>query len=412
MNRTKISVLDVAKGLVNNEFVYHYQPKVSMITGKLCGAEALLRWPMRDGTLRTPANFISLAETTTLITDIAIAMFPKLTKDLADIHSADDSLQLSFNLSAKDFESSEMVDSIGNAVRSNLLDPKLLQVEITETSIILNDNRLFRERLHSLHEMGIGLGMDDFGTGYSSINMLSKWPFTTVKIDHELVQSTQTNAKSRTIVANSVTLAHQLGMNIVAEGIESADLYEYLVKTGCTEGQGYWLGRPMPLPNYLDFIQKEHRWSGVPIGLIYMAKLEHLRWMQVVTDEIINNALDTEHGHEKGLTAQLDPTQCRLGQWYYGLGQEFKSFPAFDSLEAPHSRLHYIAGQLGDAVQRKVPHEQILTLLHELTRQSNVVLGLLQDLENDARFAKLRQRALSDRATIALSSYKDVADQR
>ena len=404
MNRTKVSVLDIAKGLLNNEFVYYYQPKISMITGKLCGAEALLRWPMPDGTLRTPANFIPLAETTTLITDIAVAMFPRLMEDLDDIRKADDSLHLSFNLSAKDFESSEMVDSIGNAIRSNQLDQKLFQVELTETSIILNDNPRLRERLNSLHEMKIELGMDDFGSGYSSINMLSKWPFTTVKIDQELVQSTQTSAKSRTIVANSITLAHQLGMNIVAEGIESADLYEYLIKTGCTEGQGYWLGRPMPLPNYLDFIHKEHRWPGVPIGLIYMAKLEHLRWMRQVTDEVINAALDTEHAHEKVLTVELDPAQCRLGHWYYGLGQEFKGFPAFDSLEAPHSHLHHIAQQLGDAVQQKVPHDRILVLLHELSRQSNIVLALLQDLENDARFAKLRQGGAGDHAALALSS--------
>lgn len=404
MEQKKVSVLDIAKGLVNNEFVYYYQPKVSMITGKLCGAEALLRWPAPDGNLRTPASFIPLAESTSLITDIAVAMFPKLMGDLDDIRNADASLQLSFNLSAKDFESSEMVDTIGNAVRSGQLEQKLLQVELTETSIILNDNPRLRERLNLLHEMKIELAMDDFGSGYSSINTLSKWPFKTVKIDQELVQSTQTSAKSRTIVANSIILAHQLGMNIVAEGIESADLYEYLIKTGCTEGQGYWLGRPMPLPNYLDFIRKEHRWSSVPIGLIYMAKLEHLRWMQLVTDEIINNALDTEHAHEKALTAELDPAQCRLGHWYYGLGQEFKGYPAFDTLEAPHSHLHQIAGQLDDAVRRKVPHDRILALLHELTRQSNVVLGLLQDLENDARFAKLRQGAPSNHAAIALSS--------
>ena len=403
MNRMKISLLDVARGLVNEEFVYYYQPKVSMVTGKLCGAEALLRWSRPDGTLLTPAAFIPLAETTTLITDIASAMFPRLMEDLDDIRKADDSLHLSFNLSAKDFESAEMVDTIGNAIRSNQLDPKLFQVELTETSIILNDNPLFRERLNSLHEMGIGLGMDDFGTGYSSINMLSKWPFTTVKIDQELVQSTQASAKSRTIVANSITLAHQLGMNIVAEGIESAELYDYLVNSGCTEGQGYWLGRPMQLAAYQDFIHKEHRWSGVPIGLIYMAKLEHLRWMRLVTDEVINAALDTEHAHEKVLTVELDPTRCRLGHWYYGLGQEFKGYPAFDGLEAPHSHLHHIARQLGDAVLQKVPHDRILALLHELSSQSNIVLALLQDLENDARFAKLRQGAAGDHATLTLS---------
>jgi len=239
--------LDIAKGLLNNEFVYYYQPKISMITGKLCGAEALIRWSRPDGTLLTPAAFIPLAEATSLITDIASAMFPRLMEDLDAIRKADDSLHLSFNLSAKDFESSEMVDTIGNAIRSNQLDPKLFQVELTETSIILNDNPLFRERLNSLHEMGIGLGMDDFGTGYSSINMLSKWPFTTVKIDQELVQSTQASAKSRTIVANSITLAHQLGMNIVAEGIESEALLQKGTALGFSHAQGFHIGRPAPL---------------------------------------------------------------------------------------------------------------------------------------------------------------------
>lgn len=387
------SLLDVAKGLVNDEFVYYYQPKISMVTGKLSGAEALLRWAKPHCQVVPPGRFLPQAESSGLISDITNHMFPKLVTDLQNIHQFDDSLQISFNLSAKDFDSREILDSISHAIQSGQLDGKLLQAELTETSIILNDNQLLRERLNSLVEIGVELAMDDFGTGYSSINTFSKWPFKTLKLDQELIRGMEKGNKNQTIVEASIMMAHHLDIETVAEGIESPELYQYLLNAGSTHGQGFWIARPMPLSNYLDFIKKEHRWSSVPIGLIYMAKLEHLRWMQLVTNEVIGYTLDAHLAHvdaDNRFSFEVDSAKCRLGRWYYGVGQQFKGDIAFDNLEAPHAYLHQLAQELRDAVQQTFPHDEILRLLHLLTNHSSIVMGLLQDLENDARFAKLK----------------------
>lgn len=403
MNDRKISLFDIAKGLVNDEFVYYYQPKISMVTGRLCGAEALIRWARPDGTIVPPARFIPLAESTGFITEIANAMVPKLADDIQSIHNLDELLRMSFNLSAKDFESPDIVNSISNAVKTRRLDSTMLEAELTETSIILHDNPAFREGVDSLIRMGIGLAMDDFGTGYSSINVLCKWPFTTVKLDAEIIGG-MGNRRTKTIIRNTVTMAHQLGINIVAEGIESSEQYEYLISIGCKEGQGFFMGHPMQLSDYLDYIRKEQRWSGIPVGLVYQAKLEHLRWMRLVTDEVIAGALDTERvSTEKYFTFEEDFTRCPLGRWYYGVGQEFKGLREFDNLEEPHRYVHELAKNLATAVKEKLDRGQILTRLHELSNQSSKVLELMQDLENHSRFGKLMPVSINGGSALILS---------
>ena len=393
MNGREFSLLDVAKGLVNNEFVYYYQPTISMVTGRLYGAEALLRWVKPNGQIILPADFIPQAESSGLVADITHQMFPALLADIQRIRQADPWLQLSFNLSVKDFESRKVLGAIDHAIQTGQADPKLLQAELTEASIILNDNQLFRDSLHSLTRLGMTLAMDDFGSGYASIATLSKWPFATLKLDQELTLGTERSNKNKAILEASIMMANCLGVDTVAEGIESPEMYQYLLNAGCTRGQGFWMGRPMPLPDYLGFIKKEHRWSSVPVGLIYLAKLEHLRWMQLVTSEVIGNALDSRLAHAKDdivFTFEVDPANCRLGRWYYGVGRQFKDDAAYLNLDAPHVCLHQLAHKLRDAVQQEFSHDEILRLLRLLTAQSNIVLGLLQDLENDARFAQLQ----------------------
>jgi hypothetical protein len=220
--------------------------------------------------------------------------------------------------------------------------------------------------------------------------MLCKWPFTTVKLDAEIIGGMGHNRKIKTIIRNTVTMAHQLGINVVAEGIETSEQYEYLLSIGCSEGQGFFMGHPMRLSDYLDYIRKEQRWSGIPVGLIYQAKLEHLRWMRLVTDEVIAGALDIERvSTRKFFTFEEDCTKCHFGRWYYGVGQEFKGLPEFDNLEVPHSYVHGLAKILATGVTGKLERGRIVTQLHELSNQSSRLLELLQDLENHARFGKL-----------------------
>jgi EAL domain-containing protein (putative c-di-GMP-specific phosphodiesterase class I) len=386
MNSTAISLQELEAALLEERLVYYYQPKISLVTGKASGAEALLRWIEPDGTIISPMEFIPLAEKTGFITAISRAMFPKLVADLLIIHDINDALTISFNLTAQDFESPEMTELIREAILSNKINPKRLQIELTEASILDVGKPIVRDYLQTLVDLGITLAMDDFGTGFSSIDTLSQWPFGAIKIDKGLISRMNENPKSTAIVQSSIRMAHTLGIDIIAEGIETSEIYDFLMQAGCTEAQGFWMGRPLPMSEYLVFIKKDSRWSGLPIGLIHIAQLDHIHWRKSLIDLVVNASFDESNVKVKRFLAEMDHTQCRLGCWIYGHGQEFKGRSAFDQLEEPHRRLHELGRQLIDAAERDAPHKEIAHLLRMLTSESSILLGLLQELENQAVF--------------------------
>lgn len=383
-----IGIRDILDALARDEFVYYYQPKVSLLTGKVSGAEALIRWVRPDGRMVLPGAFIPLAEASGEIRKISLAMFPSLIADLVIIQDINPELIVSFNLTGQDFESETMVECMREAIAGYQIEPRNLQVELTETSLIQSSGRV-REHIQAVVDMGVSLAMDDYGTGYSSIDVLSQWPFSVVKIDQGLIRRMVTSEKSTTIVQASIRMAHQLGIKIVAEGIESAGVYDFLLNTGCTEAQGFWLGRPMPLSELLGYLRQDQRWSGLPIGLVHMAQLDHIQWRRTLVDQAMAISFKGDGAEPvRVVEAEMNPRHCKLGQWYYGLGQEFKGYPAFDALDEPHRQLHLIGQALVAAMDRKASRDEITDLLRRLTRQSGVVLGLLQELENEALLAR------------------------
>ncbi len=386
MDSNKISLSELESALADGRLVYYYQPKISLVTGKASGAEALLRLIKRDGTVILPLEFIPLAEEASFITEIALAMFPKLVADLLIIQDVNDALTISFNLTAQDFESPELTDLIRHSIQSCNINPKHLQIEFTEASILNKGNPVVRKHLQALVDMGITLAMDDFGTGFSSIDTLSLWPFGVIKIDKGLISRMNENPKSTAIVQASIRMAHILGIDIVAEGVETSEIYDFLMQAGCTEAQGFWMGHPLPMAEYLAFIKKDSRWSGLPIGLIHIAQLDHIHWRKTLIDLIVNSAFDESDYKVKRFLAEMDYTQCRLGRWIYGHGQEFKGRSAFDKLEDPHRRLHELGRKLIEAVECNAPHNEIAELLRLLTKESSTLLELLQELENQAIF--------------------------
>lgn len=389
-----ITLVELAKGLARDEFVFYYQPKVSLIGGKVNGAEALIRWKRPDGTI-PPDEFIPVAESTGFITEISRAMFPKLIADMLILNDVDTSISIAFNLSSKDFATPDMLELIRAAIESHQISPDKLQVELTEAAIIDSNDPNIRNNLNDLVKLGVKLAMDDYGTGYSSIDTLSQWPFSVVKIDQGLIRRMVESEKSTTIVQASIRMAHQLGISVVAEGIESANVYDFLLHAGCTDAQGFWLAKPMPLAELLSFIKSDRRWSALPAGLIHMAQLDHIQWRKTLIDQVTTLAFN--HSKDKsiqGVSAEEDHHRCKLGIWYYGLGQEFKGVPLFDELEEPHRLLHEQGKKLIEAARNGGTREEITSGLRELTRLSSTVLGLLQELENEAFFQAAEKNEL------------------
>ncbi|MES9903333.1 MAG: EAL domain-containing protein, partial [Sedimenticola sp.] len=344
MNSDNITLVDLAKAVANDEFVYFYQPQVSMVTGTLSGAEALIRWKKSDTELISPIHFIPLAESSGFIKEITISMISKLIRDMVIINDLNPALTVSFNASAKDFSSPLLVDTIEQAARDHQVNIASLRIELTE-SVILESDEHTAGNLKRLEELGVGLEMDDFGTGFSSLDMLGQLPFSAVKLDQGIISRMRTSGKNRTIALSSIRMAHSLGMDIVAEGIESRDSYVFLQNAGCTTGQGYWISRPLPLDKYLAFSSKERHWPALRLGLFHMAQLDHIQWRKALMESVFFRSFS------EGERSSVDPiiaandhdhTTCRLGKWYYGQKLEYAGNSLFDALEEPHRRLHEI----------------------------------------------------------------------
>lgn len=378
----KLSELESA--VEKGELVYYYQPKISLVTGRISGSEALIRWVREDGEIVLPDRFIPLAEATGYVTEIGLAMFPRLIADILIINDVSDRLITAFNLSAKDFENRNILHAIQDS--AGKIDISRLRAELTEASVFGMENPNSLGNLKELAESGVRLAMDDFGTGYSSIDTLSLLPFDIVKIDQGLIRRMTDSERSATIVLASIRMAHQLGMEIVAEGVESEATYDFLLHAGCTEVQGFWTGVPMQLDDFIAFVRKDRIWAGLPTGLIHMAILDHVLWRQQLITRVASLAFNGKLDSDmiRSFNIEVDHHRCKLGVWYYGIGQAFSGHPLFDRLEEPHRLLHEAGFDLLESAKRGMPRNDLIKKMRRLTHLSARIIELLQELESEA----------------------------
>ncbi|MFA7668631.1 MAG: EAL domain-containing protein [Burkholderiaceae bacterium] len=232
--------------LANNEFLLHYQPKIEVLTGRVVGVEALLRWRTADGGMIPPGDFISLAEETGLIVPIGDwvlrqACLANSAWQAAGYHP----LPVSVNISAIQLERADLVNKLTDVLAETGLPPQYLELEITE-SALMSDADQSIATLKRLRALGVRSSIDDFGTGYSSLSHLKRFAVDTLKIDRSFISNITTDRDNAGIVQAIISLAHTLGLTVVAEGVETADEYRYLSARGCDQIQGYFTGRPVP----------------------------------------------------------------------------------------------------------------------------------------------------------------------
>jgi EAL domain-containing protein (putative c-di-GMP-specific phosphodiesterase class I) len=377
-----ITETDIREGLRHNEFFFHYQPKISLVTGRIVGAEALIRWIKPDGSTRRPSEFIPLAEQSPLIKEITSHMFPRLITDMLTLRDMEP-VPVSFNVSARDFEDRVLARQILEAVRKHRIEPEAIEVEITETEALAGGDHVMNN-MSLLCEAGIGLAMDDYGIGYSSIDTLSRWPFTTIKLDQGMIGRMLESEKNATIVRSSIRLGHELDINVVAEGVETKEQYQFLLEAGCKTGQGYLMSKPLPLDQFIAFEEQESLCPCIPIGLIHMAIMDHIQWRRQIVSHVLKHAQlppDSPSRHSAGYPA-LSCRECSLGQWYFGEGRIFSNQTEFVALDDSHRRLHDIGSNLVERVKAGAPLSDITPLLKELSKCSMRMLGLLEALED------------------------------
>ncbi len=249
-NPRKLTLLSQLRGAVDNgELILHFQPLVNFGSGAVVGAEALVRWNHPEEGLLPPGEFVPLAEGSGFIHELTRFVLYAACEQAKEWETRGLPLVVSVNISARCLLDTELPQQVAATLLATGLPPHLLKLELTETAIIADPDRA-RSIIGRLHTLGVGLSVDDFGTGYTSLSSLRDLPVQEFKIDRSFVKNMVTNPKDAIIVRTGVELAHRLGLDSVAEGIEDAETYAALAALGCTTAQGFYLGRPMPSADF------------------------------------------------------------------------------------------------------------------------------------------------------------------
>jgi diguanylate cyclase (GGDEF)-like protein/PAS domain S-box-containing protein len=249
------------RAIQHRELRIHYQPKVDLRTGAIVGTEALVRWEHPDRGLLLPGEFIRVAEETGLIVPIGRWVLEQAVRQAqrwqAEIPGLPP-LYICVNLSRRQLGHPSLVDEVAAVLDETGIDPGLVDLEITE-SVLMDDVELAHRALSNLHDLGVKLVVDDFGTGYSSLSYLQRFPVDLLKIDRSFVAGLGTNKGDTAIVTAVLSLAHALGMQAIAEGVETADQLAELRALGCDMAQGFYLARPQPEHAIADLLAENKR---------------------------------------------------------------------------------------------------------------------------------------------------------
>jgi EAL domain-containing protein (putative c-di-GMP-specific phosphodiesterase class I) len=249
---------DLHAALGEQQFVLHYQPQLNS-TGKVIGAEVLIRWQHPQRGLVQPAEFIGHAEKTGLIIPIGQWV---LEQAFTQLHAWKDDplyrdISLAINISQKQFRQASFVADMRGLIEAYDIDARQLELELTETLIVHDIDDLMR-KMAALIECGVRFSLDDFGTGFSSLSHLKRLPLNTLKIDRSFISDVLTDSNSQAIVRTVIAMAQSMGMTVIAEGVETHAQQQFLLSNGCMQFQGYLFSKPLPLGAFTAFVERQN----------------------------------------------------------------------------------------------------------------------------------------------------------
>jgi EAL domain-containing protein (putative c-di-GMP-specific phosphodiesterase class I) len=245
----------LAQAVKRGELIVVYQPQIDIRSRSMCHAEALVRWNHPTRGLLQPAEFIPLAEETGFIIEIDTWVLRTVCRQVRTWKDEGfDSFCLSVNLSARQFQSPDLVSLVSSAVEESGLPHDCLGLELTESAVMSNVERT-ADQLQELQRMGISISIDDFGTGYSSLSYLKKLPIDRLKIDKSFIRDIAQDPDDRAIISAVTSMARQMGIRTVAEGVETEEQLAFLRQSECDEAQGFLFSRPVTAGKFREFIE-------------------------------------------------------------------------------------------------------------------------------------------------------------
>ncbi len=387
------SLTRIRRALSEREFVLYYQPKVNMRTGRVIGAEALIRWQHPERGLLPPALFLPVIEDHPLAIQVGEWVIDAALSQMASWRGVGVDLPVSVNVSAHQLQQADFVERLREILAAHPeLRPGDLELEVLETSALEDLSRVSTV-IEECRAIGVSFALDDFGTGYSSLTYLKRLPVAQLKIDQSFVRDMLGDPEDLAILDGVVGLAAAFRRQVIAEGVETVEHGVMLLQLGCDLAQGYGIARPMPaqqLPDWVATWRPDPAWAGLSsvsrddLPLLF-AGVEHRAWIAAIENRL--------RGEPE--TPPLDPHQCRLGRWLDVEGRaRYGDHPAYLDLEPLHQRVHALAAELLDLQARGRRHEA-LARLRELHGLRDALLQRLQTLSASAEDLKTGQFELT-----------------
>lgn len=372
---------EIRRALEQGEFRLHYQPKVNLVTGQVVGLEALIRWQKPSGEILSPAQFLPALENEDLEIKVGNWVIESAINQVAQW--ADDELpvQVSINVSGQQLTSDGFVEKLVESLnRHPTISPELVQLEILESSA-LHDFTLVSSVMERCRAIGISFALDDFGTGFSSLAYLKHLPATVLKIDQGFVRGMLESSDDLSIISGVVGMAKAFGLQVIAEGVETSEHANLLIRLGCEQAQGYGIARPMSAEDVAGWISdwspeaswgRQHVVPRKSLSLLY-AEVEHRHWLR---------ELENWLSGESDSPPRLDENSCRVGLWVLsemqGCGSSEHRRAVRDVAEL-HNNVHDLA-RAADTYRRDGNHAAVRSHLSDIHDVSKRLLGKLQSL--------------------------------
>lgn len=362
------SIEHIRCALKRGEFVLYYQPKVNMKTGKVIGAEALIRWLHPERGLLLPSAFLPVIENDPISVDVGKWVIAKALEQMAEWHLEGLEIPVSVNISGYELQQPDFVTHLSEQLAKHpTVPPHWLELEVLETSA-LEDIVQVSRIMHACRAIGVHFSLDDFGTGYCSLIYLKRLPTKSLKIDQRFVRNMLEDSDDLSIVEGVMGLARAFRMEVIAEGVESTVHGELLLSLGCNLAQGYGIARPMPAAELPFWVINWHpdeswmAWRGrIPNRddrTVVFAEVKHRHWIHDIESYLTG---------DKITPPQMDAYQCQFGHWQETEGRAlFGEHPVFQNVVDMHNRIHALGRRLlglYDHGEHAQIHE-ILTQLH------------------------------------------------